>query len=61
MSCDRCTDIHTAQKEGKCQKSCECNCHDKSNDSVLRFDGGGWCTSTCCNSSGTTFTGFDFE
>lgn len=27
MICDRCTDIHKAQREGKTQKECECSCH----------------------------------
>lgn len=27
MSCNRCTDIHQAQKEGKTQLSCQCGCH----------------------------------
>ena len=27
MSCNRCYDIHQAQKEGKTQESCKCNCH----------------------------------
>lgn len=26
-SCKRCEDIHTAQKEGKTQKECKCDCH----------------------------------
>ena len=27
MTCERCTDIHKAQKEGKTQRECGCNCH----------------------------------
>jgi len=27
MTCDRCTDIHKAQKEGKTQRECGCSCH----------------------------------
>lgn len=27
MTCDRCTDIHTAQREGKTQRECGCSCH----------------------------------
>ena len=28
MTCKRCDDIHTAQKDGKTQDECKCNCHD---------------------------------
>jgi len=28
MTCDRCIDIHKAQKEGKTQRECGCSCHD---------------------------------
>ena len=31
MTCNRCTDIHQAQKEGKTQESCKCNCHTEKN------------------------------
>lgn len=27
MTCDRCTDIHKAQREGKTQRECGCSCH----------------------------------
>ena len=27
MSCNRCDDIHEAQRTGRCYHSCECNCH----------------------------------
>jgi len=27
MTCDRCEDIHKAQKEGKTNQKCECDCH----------------------------------
>ncbi len=27
MTCDKCTDIHTAQREGKTQEECSCGCH----------------------------------
>ncbi len=27
MTCEKCDDIHTAQKEGKTQESCKCDCH----------------------------------
>lgn len=27
MTCDRCTDIHKAQREGKTQQECGCSCH----------------------------------
>lgn len=27
MTCDRCEDIHTAQKNGKTNQKCECDCH----------------------------------
>ena len=33
MTCDKCTDIHTAQREGKTTKECECNCHNE----TIRF------------------------
>ena len=29
MTCDKCTDIHSAQREGKTTKECECNCHNE--------------------------------
>ena len=29
MSCDRCSDVHEAQKAGLTNKKCECNCHSK--------------------------------
>jgi hypothetical protein len=28
MTCKRCEDIHTAQKDGKTQEKCKCECHD---------------------------------
>lgn len=31
MTCDKCTDIHEAQKSGKTQDACKCNCHKESN------------------------------
>ena len=27
MTCDRCIDIHKAQREGKTQRECGCSCH----------------------------------
>ncbi len=27
MTCDRCKDIHEAQREGKTQNKCWCDCH----------------------------------
>jgi len=27
MTCDRCQDIHRAQREGKSNQPCHCNCH----------------------------------
>ena len=27
MTCDRCRDIHRAQREGKSNQSCGCSCH----------------------------------
>jgi len=27
MVCDRCEDIHKAQKDGKTNQKCECDCH----------------------------------
>lgn len=27
MSCDKCTDIHYAQREGKTSDECRCTCH----------------------------------
>ena len=30
-SCKRCEDIHTAQKDGKTQKECKCDCHNSGN------------------------------
>lgn len=27
MACDKCSDIHEAQKNGKTQESCRCDCH----------------------------------
>ena len=32
MACDRCSDIHQAQREGKTAKKCECDCHIYSNN-----------------------------
>ena len=29
LTCDKCTDIHKAQKEGKTQEECKCKCHGK--------------------------------
>ena len=29
MTCERCTDIHKAQKDGKTQRECGCSCHNK--------------------------------
>lgn len=42
MTCDRCRDIHTAQKEGKSDKPCKCNCHDSN---TLHYNGT-WTTSS---------------
>jgi len=27
MACDRCEDIHKAQRDGKTNQKCECDCH----------------------------------
>lgn len=57
MSCDKCTDIHKAQKEGKTQNGCKCNCHD-SWTGTNYFDTTsttGTITFTDCGSSATTF------
>lgn len=27
MSCQRCLEVHNAQREGKTQESCKCSCH----------------------------------
>lgn len=27
MTCDRCMDVHNAQKSGLTQQSCKCDCH----------------------------------
>ena len=27
MTCSKCTDIHSAQREGKLNQGCECECH----------------------------------
>lgn len=48
MSCDRCIDIHTAQREGKTSKQCECDCHYSS--------GAGTTVDLGCT-CGQTFTG----
>ena len=29
MSCERCLDIHKAQRDGKTGRGCGCHCHDK--------------------------------
>ena len=29
MACKRCEDIHTAQRDGKTQEQCKCNCHNQ--------------------------------
>jgi hypothetical protein len=28
LTCNRCEDIHLAQKEGKCNNPCKCDCHE---------------------------------
>jgi len=28
MTCEKCSDIHEAQREGKTQNECKCTCHD---------------------------------
>lgn len=35
MSCNRCYDIHEAQKLGKTQESCKCHCHDNNTWSTI--------------------------
>lgn len=47
MTCDRCTDIHTAQREGKTQQECGCSCH-------YNYTTGGTFTLTGGNATGDT-------
>lgn len=49
MSCDRCSDIHLAQREGKTLSRCECGCHiqPKYDDYTLGCTCG-WGTTTLC-------------
>ena len=49
MSCERCKDIHKAQVEGKTQRSCGCNCHDKLYTGTSTITG---ITATTCDTSG---------
>ena len=47
MTCDRCQDIHQAQREGKTNQSCHCNCHYYSSSNTQPL----FCT---CGTGGTT-------
>jgi hypothetical protein len=48
MTCKRCEDIHTAQKDGKTQESCKCNCH---NNYTTSTTGGTWLTNNTASTS----------
>jgi len=48
MTCNRCSDIHTAQLAGKQRESCTCNCHDKPQPE-LRFRNMGGTMTVPCN------------
>ena len=45
MTCDRCEDIHEAQKTGVTDKPCKCSCHDNNTN-----------TSNCTCQWNTTWT-----
>lgn len=45
MSCDRCYDIHKAQKAGLNDNECKCSCHD---DNISLCTCSVWATSTDC-------------
>jgi len=52
MACDRCEDIHKAQREGKTNQKCECDCHYSSS-------GGGLINAQICTcGQGQTFSGY---
>ena len=38
MTCNRCNDVHEAQKKGITQKRCECNCHCTNIGGTISFD-----------------------
>jgi len=38
MSCDKCEDIHTAQRAGKQNDECRCSCHSGRLDYQFQFD-----------------------
>ena len=51
--CDKCNDIHTAQKEGKQDKPCSCVCHPMTNIpapnwQVIETCTCGWATTQIC-------------
>ena len=57
MTCDRCVDIHRAQREGKSNQSCHCDCHccTTSNTHPL------FCTCNSTNTTGCSMHGFQVQ
>ena len=54
MSCNRCTDVHKSQRQGKTQDSCKCGCHDQQFTST---SGGNWLVNDNSTSSNIDWFG----
>jgi len=52
MACDRCEDIHKAQRNGKTNQKCECDCH------IIYNTGTGNFGQVCTCGQGQTTTGY---
>jgi len=62
MSCDRCSDVHAAQKAGLTRGRCECDCHNCTGSGTFQFPYTTWCNDTTggnalqLNAGSTAFT-----
>jgi hypothetical protein len=52
MSCDRCVDIHNAQKLGNTVEQCKCSCHSNSTNGFHPY----WVNDTSTTADAFTFT-----
>ena len=63
MTCKRCEDIHTAQRDGKTQSECKCTCHNETVSPNLVFNehyGGAILCDTTSNTSTNDTINFSY-
>jgi len=53
MSCDRCEHIHEAQRQGKIDRSCKCECHGQEGVNDYIFNVAGDNSAACTVSTDT--------